>query len=434
MSSPSVRLKNLIEFLKHFDADASAKLVRTSWAALVLSGGVVLLITLLTLRHQKDFSQDYFAAQAFFEGSSIYSNRVVELGNIFNGRGIKNAHPPSLVLAIMPISVLPYPLAFLLFTLVSLFSYGIALYLAGRLIGLAQTYLRLLISASLLWPATLQSVHQGSISFLIASLTILGWVNIKRHRTVTAAGFLGIATALKFFPGILIVPFILRRNWQGCLTFIVSFSSMIIASLVVFGLDNWEIFVRTIAPHVNEEFSTHYANVSLWAYILPWFTVQPYLPPLTDLPILGHTVALFSAAALLGLGLYSEVTTGKRSDREEYSYWLWALCSVLLAPVSWQYSLTFLPVPVALLLRNAICHNRPYLFGATCAACVCLILADYDSYSLLLKRVPQGLPAGSPGLYLSYLLHTKIQSTGVFLLFGLLVAIQVPRVCEERKR
>jgi len=424
MSNPSDRLKNLVEFLGKFNADTSPRLIRASWAALLLSGIVILLISTLTLRHQKDFSQDYFAAQAFFEGKSIYSKRVIELGKIFNGRGIENAHPPSLVFALLPVTALPYTSAFLIYTAISVITYVASLLLAGRLMGLSRVYLRLLISASLLWPATLQSVHQGSVSFLIASLTILGWVYIRRTHTKTAAAVLGVATALKFFPGILIFPFILRRDWQGCLMFVASFGSLVLSSLLLFGLQDWEIFVKTIAPHVSHEFSTHYANISLWAYILPWFTTQPHLPPLFENPFVGTMVVFLVAAVLLSLTIHGQMTANRRKEPEKYNYWLWALCSVLLTPVSWQYSLTFLPVPVALLIANAVTNQRAYLFGATIITCILLTLADYDSYSLLLKRAADAPLSGSLRLYLSYLLYTKIQITGVFLLFGLLVRMR----------
>lgn len=422
MPSPIGRLNEAVEFLRTFDADTSPRLIRTSWAVLLFASLVVLLITLLTVRYQKDFSQDYFAAKAFFEGSSIYSKRVVELGELFNGRGIENAHPPSLVLLLLPFAIFPYSLAYFIYSLFSVLIYTAALHLAGRLAGLSRVYQRLLISTSLLWPATLQSIHQGSVSFLIASFTILGWICIRRNRSITAASMLGIATALKFFPGILVFPFIFQRNWKACLAYAASFGSLILSSLLIFGWQDWDLFVRETAPHVSHEFLTHYANVSIWAYILPWFTKQPYLPPIYESSLLGNTLALAAAAVLLGLSIHAQITSEQRQDEWEYSYWLWALCSVLLAPVSWQYSLTFLPVPIALLLRKNVNHQQAYLFGATILTCICLTLADYNSYSLLLKRASSSPLIPSLGLYLSYILHTKIQSTGVLFLFCLLVA------------
>ena len=65
-----------------------------------------------------DFAQDYFAARALLEGHSIYGEEVAELGRQrFGVESPLNFHPPPVTVAFLPISFLPYRLAFVLFGL-----------------------------------------------------------------------------------------------------------------------------------------------------------------------------------------------------------------------------------------------------------------------------------------------------------------------------
>jgi hypothetical protein len=390
-----------------------------NWVPLILVIGYVCL-NLFTLRHQRDFSQDYFASLSYLRGSSIYSHEVVKLGNEYNQRGILNAHPPSLILFFIPLAALgSYAEAFIIFTLLSLYIFVIVLRQVSNNAGLSHETSNLFLICALIWPTAIQGSYQGNISFLIASIVILIWQNIHNGRSIRAGIMLGIITTWKFFPGLVIFYFLLKKQYKAVLGWLLCIVVLFACSLVVFGFDSWQTYVNSVAPRISNQFMGHYANVSIWAYIMPWFSLQEYqIIPIINLPQLGHFITMIVILLML-LASFHATQIDDDSTSINHAYWLWTLSSVLISPVSWQYSLTFLVIPLLFLLKDSFDKNQNYLFTILFSISIGLLLANYDAYSILIKNYP-ATKVNNFTIYTSYLINTRVQPTSTLALFGVM--------------
>ena len=103
-------------------------------------------------------------------------------------------HPPLLAWIFAPLTVFPEPVAYVLWTAISVAALVFAWHLAAPYQGLAK--LTLLLVAIGLWPV-MQAFYYGQPTFLVIALVAVAWWLSRRDQMLAAGIALALATALK---------------------------------------------------------------------------------------------------------------------------------------------------------------------------------------------------------------------------------------------
>src|SRR4051794_26501814 len=163
--------------------------------ALIVFGVLLLLFRLSNATLDADFSQDYLASQALLRGQTLYNPEFY------------NNHPPFDMLLILPLALLSYYTAFLIWSGLAMICYGaIGLIVSRELnIALAPHWVALMVGLALCWPPFQEQMALGQWSLLIAASLIGCWALLRHGRDRLAGVLLGFACLIKLFPGLLII-------------------------------------------------------------------------------------------------------------------------------------------------------------------------------------------------------------------------------------
>ncbi len=196
-----------------------------------------------------DFRIFYVAAEAGvrYGWPSIYDLATLRAlsasfpaGQSYINEQLPYINPPLLAWLIAPLTALPVPIAFALWSALSLAALVWAWQIAAPFAGLGKAALLLLALA--LWPV-LDAFYFGQPSLIVLALVAAAWWFCLRDQPVAAGAALAVATGLK--PHVVIlVPFALAAAghyrvflaWAGaCLVLAVAF----VVTLGADGLSNW---------------------------------------------------------------------------------------------------------------------------------------------------------------------------------------------------
>ncbi len=316
-----------------------------------------LLYRIFTESGPRDFAQEWLSARNYFSGIGIYTNQLetlpLHLGQQYHpSRDIVlewNAHPPASVLVSLPLAALNYPSALLLWNLLSLAALAASIYLLARELRLRLTAWACLPIATLILLATYMGplraqLEQGQWNLVLVLLLTGTWSSSRTQRYGLAGVLLGLATALKLFPGLLIVVFMLQRRWRLVVCATVVVLAMNLLTVLVFGLETYQSYLFTVLPHL-ERFRSFGSGISLKMFWCRLFDPEPSGPvtPLLYAPGLARAlVALSSLLLLAGLAWFSWLARS-RKDRDGV-FALGLVTMVLVSPVAWDhYILMLLP-------------------------------------------------------------------------------------------
>jgi hypothetical protein len=251
-------------------------------------------------------------------------------------------------------------------------------------------------------------LRNGQVSMILTFFMTLCWYYLRQERNVAAGISLGIATALKLFPGLALVYLLFRRRkafWPAALTA----STLLLVSFSIVGWHNTRDYFRVV-EFVQAYYRDYKANLSLlsvFSGIAPLARLAPLLSQIcfiAILVILLYTVTRKSRAA------------GPVTLDLEYAMFM-ALLPVL-SPVSWDHYLVVLIPPVAVLIA---CLRSDSPFSGTRRWTVAVLFAS------LLLAIPQPLSAwGGRQLSVSHrIVLFKLPVLAVFAVFAVLWAMRM---------
>ena len=199
-----------------------------------------------------DFAQDYLAARAVLDHSDP-NTRSTELAKRYGVpanavTSTQTAHPPLVTLVALPAAMLAWPNARIVWEI------GLAI-LTVVLVLVAEIHARDLI---LLSPAWIFGLALGNVDAVVICLAL--WA--LKGTTPRAAAWLGVATALKVYPALLIVGLaVTRRYREAVLSAVVAATLTAVATLLI-GFDSLIGWLRFI-PHNSDAFAVSMMNLSL---------------------------------------------------------------------------------------------------------------------------------------------------------------------------
>lgn len=148
-----------------------------------------------------DFAVYYRAAKDILSGTSPYENSAY-------------FYPPSVAFLMAPVGLMPYLTARWIWFLLSYALFLTAAWLIWRAAGGGRIALCCIACVWALGGAAKESFDVGQLSFLLV-LALAAAFTQGTQLSGIAAGFGG---ALKYFPGVLAMAFILERNWRALRT------------------------------------------------------------------------------------------------------------------------------------------------------------------------------------------------------------------------
>ena len=287
--------------------------------------------------------------------------------------------PPTAALLI-PLGLLPYATARVIWWLLSLAALVASLWLlarcitataakVGRAIPTWAAGLALFGAAALAQPVT-DSLRLGqSTTFLLLGFALVAYGEVEGRPVVAGVG-LAIAILDKFFPGILLVYFIWRGKYRLCVVALAVIALSVVVTLPLTGVGMYGAFAEALRTYSNQpnagpvNLSLYHALIVAPAALLHLFQPGQGEPTSGPLPLVALLVCLaLFGATLLALGApdilrrrWPALATRWPSPAvasEPLFATSWAICALLLVePIVWIFYYLLLLVPFAWLLTT----------------------------------------------------------------------------------
>lgn len=375
-----------------------------------------------------DFTFYYAAALAVRDNpaANIYDLHVLQMAVLAHhapNPGTPYMYPPFLAVALIPLTWIPPETALRLWTVFNLLLWLACLVLIARLtrtllraalpahlIYRFDTDVRLFVVAvvaflALTYDPIAQGIGLGQINVIVLFLVLLALDLELRGRPGLAGAALALASLLKVYPLLLLGYYVLRGRWRvvrgGGIAFVVLVIGMLPA-LHIQGLLRAPDFIA------SGDFAVPLAHNEALLRAPFWIATLAGAEPGAAANLLGVLlVAVVGLAFVIGalwplklptafagvwwrgwlarlrrLGALA-AETAERDDVTHILGYLWALCTmVLLAPVSWEHSYTWL-LPVLILgfvyvlLIGAGSRRRTMLLLVALTLSYALTTADY---------------------------------------------------------
>lgn len=281
----------------------------------------------------RDFSHYWTASTLALAGeaAAVYDVQRLEAARaqVFGRSRVRLPwlYPPTFLLMILPLALMPYLASLAVFQLTTLAGY---LWVIFRTAPHRSTVI-----LTLAFPGTLQNIIFGQNGFLSGAL--LGGGLLLLDRFPRAAGFmLGLFTYKPHFAILIPVALIAGRCWQALLAMVISALGLAIASVLVLGPEVWLAFEQNIS----------FATKLLQSTTLHWHN-RPTLYSAVMLLNVGLRAAwtFQGGAMLLATGSVAWVWHRKAPPAVRYSVLVLSL--LFFTPYAAVYDLTLLALPLA---------------------------------------------------------------------------------------
>lgn len=260
-----------------------------------------------------------------------------------------NAHPPTSVLALLPVALpLGYYDAVLAWNLISL-----AMLILAFVVILRELDLRLdvwywlpALAVLLIYNPFRQQLSQGQLNGLLLLLLTLAWRAERRCQSRLAGVWIGIAAALKLFPGLFLLYFLIRGQWRALLAAVTTLLACLLITAAILGPAAFVDYATVVVPHISQ-YRASKLNSSIpgfWIKLLQG-SVRETVTPLVVAPMAMQVGMIASEAAILA-GLWFKTRRNRIDAATDQVFSLWLVGMLLLSPITWDHSLLLLSLPL----------------------------------------------------------------------------------------
>jgi alpha-1,2-mannosyltransferase len=300
-------------------------------------------------RYDADFRNYYAAAVHLLAGLSPYDVKGFD-------------YPPLTALIVLPVAWLPYPQARVAWLLANWLCLAAAGFLMVRILGSDRASLLTVAACWALCGTVAENLVLGQVNPILLFLVVLAWWDVSRGRGAVAAGAVGLATALKLWPGVLLIALAIL-HWRRA-------AAGLAAALALIAL-SWLPFLAVPPPHSPARADYWVGTPALLNFSLPAVALRLADPPTPGqilplswrngndplafkLPARQAVLSAGLAGLLLALGAAWLLWAARRSGGEGVQPAMAAAVSLALlaSPICWyHYQLLQLP-GLALLARR----------------------------------------------------------------------------------
>lgn len=316
-----------------------------------------------------DLQQDYIAAQRMLAGQDLYTPfSATEVSTLGVQETLKvgmreNAHPPFVVALFVPLTLLPYAVVALLWTLlcVAILSFVVWYLIDAFRLPLTGAWRWMVLLGLVSWYPVWLHLHQGQLTIPLLGLIVLAWKLLLARRDVGTGILLGLAALIKIFPAFLIGYLVLRRRWRAATSAVLT-CAVILALHMAIAPDHWVRYFADAAPHNAAGWMRNSRNASLVSLGYKLFRGSDEVKPVIDIP--SAEPATRAIAYVLMLGSYGWLMWKLRSREDMTGELGLSICAmVLLSPITWDHAFLFLLLPICYVWHqthvNAIVGNLP---------------------------------------------------------------------------
>jgi hypothetical protein len=194
----------------------------------------------------------------------------------------------------------------------------------------------------------LYNLGKGQWSILLAVLLALSWHFYARGRYRLAGVCAGLGSAVKLFPVVLGVYFLLRRAPRAVLWLAIPVVAVVAAPLVWLGPGTVQAFMHQSQSNLDywETFSA--VTYSIHGALARLLVGGPWARPLVHAPILARALGLLAALVLMACAMKVLVRSGAADGHEGARFAAWTALLVLLNPLAMSHSGVLLALPIVL--------------------------------------------------------------------------------------
>lgn len=279
-----------------------------------------------------DFPNYWFGGERLRDGRPVYDVLEDDFAERFGVSGYDTypADPPPTVVLFSPLSFLDYPIAWVVWQIISATLVFTAIHIVSREVGYSPAAATAIAAASFVTSPVRFLLGRNHMESVLLMLGVLGWRALRRGGRGEIAW--GLATGLKLFPGMWLLGLWSRHRRRTLVGLAVAAGLLIVGSAVL-GPDNLGQFVGETVPGSRRWYGT-LGNYSL-------------------LSVGTAFAGVWLGWVLLGAGL---VTLGPRYLRgggdPDRAYVLGTALALLVSPLSWLNYLV-LVIPALIMLS---CH------------------------------------------------------------------------------
>lgn len=309
-----------------------------------------------------DFYQDWASARNYLNGLPVYSPHEMTMP-LYLGRPqadwerdiMYNAHPPTSVLLAIPFTRLSLPDAVLAWNLVMLAAIVGALAIAASQLPELRA---LFLPVAVLLPFCLPiygNFQQGQLTFLLVLLITAAWALDRSGRSGLAGTLVGAAAAVKLFPAYLVVAFATRGRWRGVVAAASAFGVLTLITAAVLGIGAYLDYWRIVLPSM-EKFRSYAFNLSFfgfWHKLFDPASERGWVRPLWFSPGVARYGTILSDLAITAF-VAMAVRRAQTREERDVAFAMATTAMLLVSPVTWDYSLPLLLVPLAIAALGAM--------------------------------------------------------------------------------
>lgn len=317
----------------------------------------------------RDFFQEWASARNVWNDLPVYSSQE-ETIPLYLGTAAEhgshfvaiNAHPPVSVLLGLPLSVFNYRAAHLTWNLLSLLALVGSVAIIARTLRVAGWMQCAILVAYLVLsgPLRVQLFHGQLNLVLLLLVTGVWWADRSGHAK-WAGALLGLATAIKFLPGLLFLYFALRRQWSALGAGIVSLLASFAVGLAVLGPGAFQDYAESALPQVGE-FRSDWLNCSIPGLCHKLFnpgTKGSRVEPIVHAPIVAYSLIALGSTVILG-ALAAAIVRARSRSQCDAVFGLTLVAMLLVSPIAWDHYFLLLLLPLAFLWQR-LPRNGLYL-------------------------------------------------------------------------
>lgn len=305
-----------------------------------------------------DFYQDWGNARNHALGLPVYTHHAISIPRHL---GIPadpadlityNAHPPVAVLLILPLAQLEYKSAILVWNVISLLSLVLSLKIVVTELDVRSTVVPQTVALLAVCHPIYGNLYLGQLTLVLLLLVTMIWALVRSDRLIIAGALVGIAAAIKLFPAYLIIFFLVCGRTQALGAALLSFLGINAVAIHVLGADTYHDYLSIVLPGQAQFWSCGY-NLSItgiWHKLFNPAIEGDLIRPLWLNPALARWGTVVSDVLLTLTVTRCTYRTQTRAQ-EDLAFGVINSAMLLVAPVTWDFTLPLLLVPIALILH-----------------------------------------------------------------------------------
>lgn len=208
-------------------------------------------------RYDADFRNYYEAAVHLLAGLSPYEVKGFD-------------YPPLTALIVLPVAWLPYQDARTVWLVANWLCLAGAGFLLVRVLGSDRKALLAVAACWAVGGTVAENMVLGQVNPILLFLVVLAWWGARRDRFGVVAGAIGLATALKLWPGVLLIA-LAAVHWRRA-------TAGLVAALIFIAL-SWLPFLWLPAPHSPARADYWLGTPALLNFSLPAVALRLADPP-----------------------------------------------------------------------------------------------------------------------------------------------------------